>query len=86
MIDLLVISTAWCGPCRAMESAGVYKAVEDAGFGVTKVDADKQPAIADQYGAHAVPTLVIRKDGQAVGKLVGARSAESLITELNRFA
>lgn len=84
-VDLIVVSTEWCGPCKNMERAGVYAAVESAGFPVIKIDADKDPITANKYGANAVPTLVIRKDGQAVGKLIGARTAESLIAEMQRF-
>ena len=84
MVDLLVFSAAYCGPCRQMEAAGVYQAVRDAGYEVTKVDTQKDPAMANQYGVRAIPTMVVRKNGQTAKTLVGAMPAATIIAELQR--
>lgn len=81
-VDVLLFSTDWCGPCKAMERAGVYSAVESAGYSVTKVDGDKERGLLSQYGIQAFPTFIIRKEGIPVGRLIGARTADSLIAEL----
>lgn len=84
-VDLLVFSARWCGPCVSAERAGVYDAVRDAGYEVTKIDTDTNKAMADQFQIRAVPTMIIRADGVPVGRLQGARDARTLIAELKRF-
>mgnify|MGYP001093195245 CR=1 FL=1 len=81
-VDLLVFSAEWCSPCKMAERAGVYDAVREAGFPVTKIDVDKQRAIADQYGIRAMPTYIIRVDNVPYGRIVGAKDAATLIGEL----
>lgn len=81
-VDMLLFTAAWCGPCKNMERAGVYTAIEAAGFPVTKIDVDTQRAIADQYGIRAMPTFIFRKDEVPVGRVTGARDAATLIAEL----
>jgi thioredoxin 1 len=82
MIDLLVFSAPYCGPCKSMESAGVYQAVVEAGYTIHKIDTQESPEIADQYGVFAIPTIIIRKDGSPVRRLIGAKTKSELLAEL----
>lgn len=81
-VDLLVFSAEWCNPCKAAERAGVYQAVVDAGYPVTKIDVDVQRDVANQHGIKAMPTYILRRDGKPVGRLIGVRDARTLIAEL----
>lgn len=81
-VDMLLFSTEWCSPCKMMERAGVYTAVEEAGYPVTKIDGDKNRAMLNEFGIQAFPTMIIRKDGVPVGRLIGAKDARTLIAEL----
>lgn len=81
-VDMLLFSTSWCGPCKAMERAGVYSAIESAGFPVTKIDGDTNRELLNQYGVMAFPTMIIRKDGVPVGRIIGAKDANTLLREL----
>lgn len=81
-VDLLVFSAEWCAPCKAAERAGVYNAVRDAGYEVTKIDVDRQRAVADQFGISAMPTYIIRADQVPVRRIVGARDARTLLAEM----
>lgn len=81
-VDMLWFSASWCGPCKNMIRAGVLETLEEAGFPVTKIDVDKERNLANQYGIQAMPTMIIRKDGNAVGRLVGAKDAQTLLREL----
>ena len=39
---------------------------------VVKLDTDKNPSIASQYGIRSIPTLIVFKGGQQVDLVVGA--------------
>ena len=62
----------WCGPCRML--APVVEEVSAAHADdvvVGKVDVDKCPELAQQFGVMSIPTLILFKDGQVVDTLVG---------------
>lgn len=63
---------AWCGPCRMVgpiidEISSDYegKAV------VGKLDVDANQEFAAKYGVRNIPTVLIFKDGEVVGRQVG---------------
>jgi len=63
---------AWCGPCRMVgpvieEISGEYegKAV------VGKVDVDANQEFAAKYGVRNIPTVLVFKGGEIVGRQVG---------------
>ena len=63
---------AWCGPCRMVgpvieEFAGEYegKAV------IGKVDVDANQEFAAKYGVRNIPTVLMFKNGEVVGRQVG---------------
>ncbi|GAF39876.1 Thiol-disulfide isomerase and thioredoxin [Agrilactobacillus composti DSM 18527 = JCM 14202] len=75
----------WCGPCR-MQSPVIDKLEEendDVKF--TKMDVDANPATPQQFGIMAIPTLIIKKDGEVVEKLVGYQSKEQLEATLGKY-
>jgi thioredoxin 1 len=62
----------WCGPCRAiaphLESlAGEY----DGKLNVVKIDVDRNQDTATKYGVTSLPTVLVFKGGEVVGKIVG---------------
>jgi thioredoxin 1 len=62
----------WCGPCRALAPILEELAVDYAGrVTVAKVDVDSNQSTAAQYGVRSIPTLLLFKDGQVIGQLVG---------------
>lgn len=62
----------WCGPCKAI--APVFDAlaqkVPEAQF--VRVDVDSAEDVAREYGITAMPTLMVFKDGENQGKIIGA--------------
>lgn len=84
-VDLLVFSSSHCPPCLTMEVTGVYDEIKRAGFAIEKVDAQANPALAEKFGVRAVPTLIVRKNGEHMSRLVGGMDAATLLAELRRF-
>ncbi len=69
----------WCGPCRMLaptveDIAGDYKEK----LKVVKADVDSMPEISMEYGIMSIPTLVLFKDGQPAGRLVGVCEYEEI--------
>jgi thioredoxin 1 len=70
---LLEFGAVWCPPCRTIEPH--VKAVADK-YGdrlvVGKLDADGNPDASARFDVRSLPTLLMFKDGQVVGQIVGA--------------
>ena len=63
----------WCGPCHMIHPTIVELAGELHGkvvFG--RLNTDMNPRTPRKYGIMSIPTLLFYKDGQVVGKTVGA--------------
>jgi thioredoxin 1 len=62
----------WCGPCREIAPTVDAVAAQYAGRAkVGRLDVDQSRAIAQRYGVHSYPTLIVFKDGAVVEKIVG---------------
>mgnify|MGYP001165292030 FL=1 len=74
---------AWCGPCRMVGPIIDEISSEYAGKAVVgKVDVDANQEFAAKYGVRNIPTVLVFKDGEVVGRQVGvatkAAYAESI--------
>lgn len=63
----------WCGPCKAIASdvAGLREKYDNKII-VLKVDVDDSDDLAEEYEVSAMPTFVFLKNGEEVGRSVGA--------------
>ena len=65
----------WCGYCRRIGPA--YEKVA-AQYGeklvVAKVNIDEEPRLAEKEHIEVIPTLVLYRDGQALGSIVAPES------------
>jgi thioredoxin len=73
----------WCGPCQMMSPIleQVNAQMKDR-LQVVKVDTDSYPQLASQHHIHALPTLVLFKNGQPVERIEGVVSAAQLVQRL----
>jgi thioredoxin 1 len=67
----------WCGPCRMMGE--VLEDVKD--IDILKINVDKFPLIAQQFGVMSIPTLILFENGQLKKSNVGFLD----INEINDF-
>jgi thioredoxin len=76
----------WCAPCRMLIPT-VEKLAEVYGNQVdfAKVNVDELPELANQYGVRSIPTLVLLRDGNVVGQLIGARPYQELARLLEQY-
>jgi thioredoxin 1 len=67
---------AWCGPCKMLAPVMDTVAADYAGkVTVAKVNIDDEQKLAARYGIQSIPTVILFKDGQPIGKEVGVQPA-----------
>ncbi len=69
----------WCGPCKMIAPILDELAAENADtFKVGKVNVDDNRQTAMKYSVRSIPTLLVFKDGEVAGQIVGAMNKEVL--------
>jgi thioredoxin 1 len=76
----------WCAPCR-MLAPTFEKLAEKYGNEIlfAKLDVDKLPEIAGQFGIQSIPTLLLLQGGEVVAQIVGLQSYDKLASLLDRY-
>ena len=71
---LLVIDcfATWCGPCKVIAPKVVDLSHSYPSARFYKLDVDELPEVAQELGVRAMPTIYAFRDGEEVGKVVGA--------------
>jgi thioredoxin 1 len=74
----------WCGPCR-MQDPIIDELKKKFGNKIEfkKVDVDTNYELATKYTIHAVPTLILEKDGNLFKRYVGVTHANVLEADIN---
>ena len=69
----------WCGPCRMIAPMIEELAEENAGSAkVGKLNIDDNPNTAQTYSVSSIPTLMVFKGGEIVGRLVGGQQKHKI--------
>ena len=74
----------WCSPCKAIAPTlrRLETKYDDVVFG--KLDIDAHPDVADQFKVKSIPTLLLLRKGQEVGRVVGAVAESKIRVLLDR--
>ena len=76
---------AWCVPCKMMIPVLNDVAEEANGkFTIAKVNVDEQKATAAKFGIRSIPTMILFQNGREVKRIVGVKTKDYLLKELDR--
>ena len=77
---LLDFTATWCGPCKALTPIIDQIATEYGGrLKVAKLDIDDSPDVPARFSIRGVPTVILFKNGQEVGRQVGLAPKPKLV-------
>ena len=76
----------WCGPCR-MQGPVIDALSEkyDGQVEFFKMNVDEEQKVAQEFGIMSIPTLLVKKDGQPVEKLIGYHDQAKLEAILAQY-
>ena len=76
---------AWCMPCKLMVPV-LNEVAEQATANVTiaKVNVDEQKATAARFSIRSIPTMILFQNGKEVKRIVGVKTRDYLLKELDR--
>jgi thioredoxin 1 len=76
----------WCGPCKMMTPILEELAKEVKGkVKIIKVDVDKNPQAAQQYGIKGVPTMILFKKGNIKWRTSGVVQTAQLRQVIEQY-
>ena len=70
----------WCGPCRMQGPIleQLAEEIHEDDLKIFKMDVDENPETPASFGIMSIQTLVLKKDGQVVDKVIGVHTKDQL--------
>jgi thioredoxin 1 len=83
-VVLMDFFAEWCGPCKMQDPINeeIKKKFGDR-IEIKKIDVDTDQDLAIKYTVHAVPTLILEKDGVLFKRYTGVTRANVLEADIN---
>jgi thioredoxin 1 len=73
----------WCGPCKMVAPVLDEIASDHAGsLKIVKLNVDDNPRTAQRFQVMSIPTLLLFKDGEPANRIVGARSKNQIMSDI----
>lgn len=85
MIEVKKFYAEWCGPCKMLGPIMEKVKTNYTDVSFDDIDIDKQFEIAQKYFVRSVPTVIIEKDGEEVGRYAGLQSELTYKNALNEL-
>jgi len=83
-LSLVDIYATWCGPCKMIAPIIDQVSVDFQGkVSVGKMDADQNRDIVMNLSVRNIPTILLFKNGEEVGRLVGGVSKDKIVELIN---
>lgn len=76
---------SWCAPCRMMAPVFAKLAQKYPQAKFLKVNTEENMEKAGELGVSGIPCIIVFRDGQEIGRLVGFRSEANFDTEVRKY-
>lgn len=73
----------WCGPCRMLSPVIDELSNELVDYDFYKLNVDESQDISKRYGIMSIPTILIFEKGELKNKIIGFRSKDELLKEID---
>lgn len=80
--DKIVIAdfwAEWCGPCKMLGPVLEEIDNENDNISVIKINVDEEQDLSMKFGVQSIPTMVVYKNGEAMGQMVGAQPKQAIL-------
>jgi thioredoxin 1 len=85
MIEVKKFYAEWCGPCKMLTPIIEKVKGENSQVSFQDINIDEDFAIAQKYFVRSVPTVIIEKNGEEVGRYAGLQSQMTYTNALNEL-
>jgi len=79
MKQILYFTATWCGPCKLLKPQ--IQAMQSQ-LPITILDVDTNSEAVGKYSIRNVPTIIVTRAGNEVGRLIGNNITQERIVEL----
>lgn len=83
---LVEFYATWCPHChRMMPVVEQIKELLAGQVAVTQLDIEQNRELADELGAHSIPTFIVFKDGEEMWRQTGEMDGDVLLNKIQQF-
>lgn len=85
-ISIVDFWAEWCMPCKLMMPVlNELAADKNLSIKVYKVNVDQQRTLAAKYNIKSIPSLLIFKNGKEVKRIIGAKTKDLIVKEIQKL-
>jgi len=86
-IKVIKLSTAWCGPCKAMKPVWEQLIKENTNSQVEYIsyDVEEDEEKSEPYNVKSVPTIVFLKNDVEIHRWIGSKSKNDILNKIEEI-